>query len=150
MQLRVTKRADQFSNKDLLDYVNVITNAAEKAQKQIVGIDAIPMIQVNTQNNTVVVSEQFDKESRQRILAAAVSILEKLKANGNQVSPEIISVLTKSSQVLEPEDEIIESTAEEDHDTLDKENTEDESFIVYNNENEEAVTEINFNSEDNF
>ena len=150
MQLRVTKRADQFSNKDLLDYVNVITNAAEKAQKQIVGIDAIPMIQVNTQNNTVVVSEQFDKESRQRILAAAGSILEKLKANGNQVSPEIISVLTKSSQVLEPEDEIIESTAEEDHDTLDKENTEDESFIVYNNENEEAVTEINFNSEDNF
>ena len=64
----------------MLDYVNVITNAAEKAQKQIVGIDAIPMIQVNTQNNTVVVSEQFDKESRQRILAAAGSILEKLKA----------------------------------------------------------------------
>jgi hypothetical protein len=67
----------------LLDYINVITNAAEKAQKQITGIDAIPMIQVNTQNNTVVVNEQFDKESRQRILAAAGSILEKLKANGN-------------------------------------------------------------------
>jgi hypothetical protein len=146
MQQRVMKRADQFSNKDLLDYVNVITNAAEKAQKQITGIDAIPMIQVNTQNNTVVVGEKFDKESRQRILAVAGNILEKLKASGNQVSPEVISMLTKSSQEIKPEDEIIEEPSIQARD----ENTEDESFIVYNNENEEVVTEINFNSEDDF
>jgi hypothetical protein len=59
-------------------------------------------------------------------------------------------VLTKSSQVLKPEDEIIEPIIEEDSGTLDKENTEDESFTVYNNENEEVVAEINFNSEDDF
>lgn len=59
-------------------------------------------------------------------------------------------MLTKSSQALKPEDEIIEPIIEEDSSTLDKENTEDESFTVYNNENEEVVAEINFNSEDDF
>lgn len=71
MQERLDKRADQFSNKDLLDYAKVITDSMDKAQKQIQTVDSSPMIQINQQNNTVVVEDsELDRESRRKIMLA--------------------------------------------------------------------------------
>ena len=76
MRERVTKRADQFSNKDLLDYINVITAAADKAAKQIGLVEDIPLIQINTQNNIQVASgSDLNKESRQRVMDAVGAAL---------------------------------------------------------------------------
>ena len=72
MKERLDKRADQFSNKDLLDYAKVITDSMDKAQKQIQTVDSSPMIQINQQNNTVVVEDsELDRESRRKIMLAA-------------------------------------------------------------------------------
>ena len=86
---RVTKRGDQFSNKDLLDYMNAMGNAMDKAQKQIGDIQAMPAIQINQQNNIVNVSGdsgcELDRESRKRVMNAVSSILEKLKNNQQEL-----------------------------------------------------------------
>ena len=79
MRERVTKRADQFSNKDLLDYVNVITTAAEKAAKQIGLVEDIPLIQINTQNNIQVNDgSNLSKESRQKVMDAVGAALSSM------------------------------------------------------------------------
>ena len=82
MEERVVKRADQFSNRDLLDYLNAMNTSLEKAQKQISDVDAIPVIQLNQQNNIINVGNadigaNLPKESRERILAAISKIINK-------------------------------------------------------------------------
>lgn len=84
MEERVTKRADQFSNKDLLDYMNAMGAAMEKAQKQLGDINATPPIQINQQNNIVNINneaDELDRESRKRVMDAVSSILAKLNTN---------------------------------------------------------------------
>ena len=77
MQERIIKRGDQFSNKDLLDYLNTINSSIDKTQKQIQEVDAIPVIQVNQQTNNIVVAESLDRESRERITKAIQLIKER-------------------------------------------------------------------------
>ena len=78
MTERIIQRGDQFSNKDLLDYANSVTTHLEKAQKQILGVDEIPIIQFNQQNNTII-TETLDSESQQRVEDAIKAILKRVK-----------------------------------------------------------------------
>ena len=121
MKERLDKRADQFSNKDLLDYAKVITDSMDKAQKQIQTVDSSPMIQINQQNNTVVVEDSdLDRESRRKIMLAAQAAMEFLKSQGT---------LPKENEVFEEDSENI----------LENVNFEDEE-VVYNIEDEEDET----------
>ena len=74
---RVDKRADQFSNSDLLDYVKTIQTAIDTNTKNLSQIQEPPLIvnQTNTQIN-VNLADQFDKEAKQRILAAVQATLQ--------------------------------------------------------------------------
>lgn len=80
------KRADQFSNKDLLDYAKLMADNIDKAQKQIQTVDATPMIQINQQNNVVNVNSDdvLDRDSRRRIMEAAKAAMEFLKNQQEQ------------------------------------------------------------------
>ena len=121
MKERLDKRADQFSNKDLLDYAKVITDSMDKAQKQIQTVDSSPMIQINQQNNTVVVEDsELDRESRRKIMLAAQAAMEFLKSQGT---------LPKEQEVFEEGSENI----------LENVNFEDEE-VVYNIEDDEDET----------
>lgn len=121
MKERLDKRADQFSNKDLLDYAKVITDSMDKAQKQIQTVDSSPMIQINQQNNTVVVEDsELDRESRRKIMLAAQAAMEFLKSQGT---------LPKENEVFEEDSENI----------LENVNFEDEE-VVYNIEDDEDET----------
>lgn len=77
MEERLTKRADQFSNKDLLDYMDKMTGALEKAQKQVQDVDPTPAIQINQQNINLGDSG-LSRESRQNVMDAVASILKRL------------------------------------------------------------------------
>lgn len=79
MKERILKRADQFSNKDLLDYLNTMNTAMEKAHKQINEVDAVPAIQFNQQNNTVIMSDGLDRESRERVFDFVKNALNNLQ-----------------------------------------------------------------------
>jgi hypothetical protein len=110
MRERVTKRADQFSNKDLLDYVNVITTAAEKAAKQIGLVEDIPLIQINTQNN-IQVNDGFNlnKESRQKVMDAVGAALSSMG-----LTLDNLGILQKANEntTIEPVEEIEENKDE--------------------------------------
>lgn len=126
MQERVSKRADQFSNKELLDYLKIMNEGIEKAQQQINNVStAEPLIQFNQQNNTVVVNQadQLDAASRQRVSRALSSILAKMK------NPPMLEVVEEN---VSESDEIIESES------------------VYDNvEVQETPLKIKFNEEEN-
>lgn len=81
MQERLIKRGDQFSNKDLLDYMNTINASVDKTQKQMQEVDAIPVIQVNQQTNNIVVGPQLDRESRERVTGAIEMLMKRLEEN---------------------------------------------------------------------
>ena len=109
MEERVTKRADQFSNRDLLDYMNAMGNAMDKAQKQMSDIQAMPPIQINQQNNIVNVnggdgSEGLDRESRKRVMDAVSSILEKLKNNQQDVTSQEEELVYLDDNISEDEE----------------------------------------------
>lgn len=88
MEERLTKRADQFSNKDLLDYMDKMTGALEKAQKQVQDVDPTPAIQINQQNINLGDSG-LSRESRQNVMDAVASILKRLNEESLE-GPEII------------------------------------------------------------
>lgn len=74
---RVDKRADQFSNSDLLDYVKTIQSAIDINTKNLSNVQEPPMIvhQNNTQIN-VNLADSFDSEAKARILAAVQATLQ--------------------------------------------------------------------------
>ena len=77
MTERVSKRADQFSNSDLLDYVKTIQSAIDVNTKNLSSVQEPPLIvhQNNTQIN-VNLADSFDREAKARILAAVQATLK--------------------------------------------------------------------------
>lgn len=86
MEERLVKRADQFSNKDLLDYMDKISTAMDKAQKQIKDIDTTPAIQINQQNIILENgSEELSRESRQNVMDAVSAILKRINSPAQEI-----------------------------------------------------------------
>lgn len=85
---RVDKRADQFSNSDLLDYMKTIQGAIDINTKNLSQVQDAPMIvqQTNNQVNINVV-ESFDRAAKERILAAVQATLKQVN---NTTDKEII------------------------------------------------------------
>lgn len=72
---RLQLRPDEFSNKDLIDYLNALYTAAEKSGKIVSGAEEIPAITINQQNNVIVNdATTLSRESRQRI-AEVVAVM---------------------------------------------------------------------------
>ena len=116
MRERVTKRADQFSNKDLLDYVNVITTAAEKAAKQIGLVEDIPLIQINTQNNIEINDgSNLSKESRQKVMDAVSATLSSMGLTLDNLG--ILQKVTENT-TIRPVEEIEENKDENSVDSF--------------------------------
>lgn len=63
MGTRLDKRAGEFSNKDLLDYLKVIEDASRKTQAEEL---PIPTIQNNTQIN--INNNELSRESRENVI----------------------------------------------------------------------------------
>lgn len=102
MVLRFKTKADQFSNSDLLDYMKAVQGAIDTSTKNLSQVEEPPTIvhQTNTQINVNVV-DTFDRESKDRILAA---IQATLKA-------------AQQPQPVQQELDVVEVTAEEVVDT---------------------------------
>ena len=70
---RLEKHADEFSNRDLIDYFKIFQETISKTDTSI---DSIPQISI-TQNqlNINVSNPEFDQDSRQRILKAVKQLM---------------------------------------------------------------------------
>lgn len=122
---RVTKRPDELSNKDLIDYMNAFQNQIERSQKVIDGVDEISGVQIsNTQNNTINVkvgddSIKLSNTSRGRITDV---IAEILKESSN------INIPTDTIDISKEEDPPQEVMNKEESETKDFVNVDDDSF----------------------
>lgn len=111
MILRFKTRADQFTNSDLLDYLKVVQGAIDTSTKNLSQIEEPPtIVQNNTQINVNVV-DTFDRDSKERILAA-------------------IQATLKSAQQTSEEQEVIESTATEITDSQNNDSLEIKDEVV--------------------
>ena len=90
---RFEKTPDNFSNEDLIKYMQVTEAAIEKANKQLNLVDETPAIQLQ-QNNQVNVNiiDSFDRDSRERIAEAVKAVLSKTTVS----NPNIIDVSNES------------------------------------------------------
>lgn len=133
---RLDKRADQFSNKDLLDYAKVVQDGIDKAQKQIQSIDTAPMIQVNTQNNITIQSgDELDRESRQRVIEAAKVAMSLLMSQSQQQMSDISNNILATEEIQDDFSENLNTDMQDsvqtiDETSIDVDGQEDESFNI--------------------
>lgn len=99
---RFDKTPGQMSNRDLLDYIQVLQNSIDRSKKYVDEVKAEPMIQVNnvTINNEV---SNLDKESRERVIEAVKALI------GNLQDQTILPIIDESE-----EEEIINSESNEE------------------------------------
>lgn len=77
MVTRFRTRSDQFTNSDLLDYMKAVQGAIDTSTKNLVQMEEPPTIvqQHNTQINVNLV-DSFDRDAKERILAAVQATLK--------------------------------------------------------------------------
>ena len=81
VKTRLELRPNEFSNKDLIDYLNALYQAAEKSTKLSDTAESTPLITLNQQNNVVVnTANTLSRESRQRISDAVSEILNNINS----------------------------------------------------------------------
>lgn len=88
---RFEKRPDEFSNKDILDYISVVSDQINRSQKYIDTNLANPnqtLIQINKNNITINNNDDsLDRESRDKVvnaISALLDLMEEEKADQKQ------------------------------------------------------------------
>lgn len=89
---RVEKHADQFSNKDLLDYFKVLQDIIDRSDNSLENVKT-PVIQLNQQNISVDMNNNgLNKDSRDRIIDAVQAVLKRYNIESNPIQDvEVIS-----------------------------------------------------------
>lgn len=114
MIYRFKNRADQFSNSDLLDYMKTIQGAIDTSTKNLTQIEEPPTIvqQNNTQVN-INLGETFNREARERILAAISATLAQAQVVAD-VTPEVVNTSEQTEididEVLNDLETIVDET----------------------------------------
>ena len=103
---RFEKRPGEFSNTDLLNYLNTVQNSIERANKSLTGIDETPAIKINVENVNVNEEPVLDRESRERISAALKAIMKLTAEQKENATEEVI--------VDEPEFDVIKEESAND------------------------------------
>lgn len=101
MEARIVDHADEFSNKDLLDYFKLIQDTIDKSGN-IITQENIPAIQINQQNVNIQVGDTtLSSQSREKVMDRVRDVLAQL-----QKQPEIIDV--QPSEIKDAEENLNE------------------------------------------
>lgn len=101
MEARIVDHADEFSNKDLLDYFKLIQDTIDKSGN-IITQENIPAIQINQQNVNIQVGDTtLSSQSREKVMDRVRDVLAQL-----QTQPEIIDV--QPSEIKDAEENLNE------------------------------------------
>ena len=95
---RFEKRPGEFSNADLLNYMQVAQSAIDRANKSLNLVDETPAIQIN-QQNIIMDKEILDRDSRDRVTDAVNAILNKINKMKNEEQKEDIIELIEEENV---------------------------------------------------
>lgn len=82
---RFEKRPDNFSNEDLIKYMQVTENAIDRANKNLNLVEETPAIQYLQQNNVnITIDNGLDRDARERVMDAVRAFL----AQSSQTPPQ--------------------------------------------------------------
>jgi hypothetical protein len=90
---RFTTRPDEISNKELFDGLKIVQDLIERGQKQVTGVPETPLIQFNQQTNEVNIggkTNNLNRDSRERVKSAVLSLLSSITTNTIETAPDII------------------------------------------------------------
>lgn len=76
---RLEKVPDEFSNKDYLDYLQVLHNIKDKDLKSINAIDETPLVQINQQTNEfsfTVGDSKISKDTQEKVLDVVQKVMQ--------------------------------------------------------------------------
>ena len=78
---RIKERPEEISNKELMDGLKIIQDIIERGQRQVSGMDQQPLIQINSQDNSVNVgtTTELPRESRDKVKTAVLGLLGQLQ-----------------------------------------------------------------------
>lgn len=91
---RMTKRPDMVSNRELLDYMTVVSNQIDRANKQIDTLKETPSISLKQENKTEVniTVGQVDHEGKERVIDAISALIKQLNSAPKTEADDIIDV----------------------------------------------------------
>lgn len=78
---RFEDHPDEFSNTDLINYMQTVQGAIDRANKSLNLVNETPAIQINQVNVNTESKPVFDKDSRDKIREAVLSIRKMLEQN---------------------------------------------------------------------
>lgn len=113
---RFDRTPDNFSNADLLNYMQVTQSAIDRANKSLNLVDETPAIQVNTQINVNANADGLDlldRESKGRVAEAIKGILNKIQSMNNTDLNDIIEVKEESINLIEDKEEFVTENVKE-------------------------------------
>ena len=103
---RITERPDEISNKELMDGLKLVQDIIERGQKQVAGVTETPLIQINQQTNSVNIGENssnnLNRESREKVKNAVLSLLNKI-TKPNEASSEEAQAESKENTIIDAE-----------------------------------------------
>ena len=105
---RIEKRPDEISNKELLDYMNVVSTQIEKSQKSMTLVEETPLVQLHQQNNSVTVNlnsdseEKMNRDSKEKVIDAVRELLKMVKSpeqlsSANIEKPLVVNIEEKEN-----------------------------------------------------
>lgn len=100
---RFEKRPDQISNKELLEYINVISGQIDRAQKNVDTLSAAPTINVAAQKTdvTINVGNDLSRDSKERVMDAISALLKQVKSATETPEPVEVEYEDKTDIVVE-------------------------------------------------
>jgi hypothetical protein len=77
---RFEKRPGEFSNSDLLQYMQVVQASIDRANKSVNLVEEAPIISLNQQNINVNINkaDELDRESKSRVIDAVTALLSQI------------------------------------------------------------------------
>lgn len=95
---RFERRPDLVSNKELLEYMNVVSNQIERAQKSVNALKDTQAIQITNQRNEVNINvgPKLDRDSKERVLGVISALLKQVQQEP-EMEAEIIEPIEEDS-----------------------------------------------------
>lgn len=103
---RFEKRPDQVSNKELLDYMQVVSGQIDRSQQQIESLKDKPMILVKNEKTEVNVNmtPELDRDAKNRVLNAVAALLQQVQ-KPEVYEEDIIDVSSDSHKIINEDEE---------------------------------------------
>ncbi len=102
MVTRLATKSDQFTNSDLLDYMKVIQGAIDTSTKNLTQTEEPPVIVQNNTQVNINMTDQFDREAKERILAAIQATLHSAQ---QVVQQENDPIVVEAHEIIEVQED---------------------------------------------